>query len=68
MVINQYHTLLPLTDEAITFHLTGSGSPHAGVLWWVSMNHRHTVSLRGDSEILRTGTHRKHNHDMCADR
>ena len=53
VVIIHYHTLLPLTDVAIVFHLTGSGSPHASVLLRVAMNHHHTVSLKGDSEIVR---------------
>lgn len=48
---NKYDTLLPLTDEAVIFHLAGSGSPHAAVFLWVSVNHHHTVSLRGDSEL-----------------
>lgn len=44
---------MPLTDEAIGFHLTGPGGPHARVLLWVPMYHRHTVSLKQEVKSLK---------------
>ena len=63
---NELRTLMPLTNVAVTLHLTGSGGPHAGALLRVPMNHHHAVSLRGDSDMIRTGTKRGQHQSISA--